>query len=183
MRLHSTVAQPFVLLLILLVASTRELPAQAGEPGARNAIYVELLGNAVLFGSINYDRMLSENISVRVGASPLLALAMGNYLTGSGNSRLEIGLGVSRLYRREIGPGSQREGPPEQYQYEVCEQQGECRTVEVPERITVAPMGTATVGYRYQPRGGGLLLRVGLTPIIGRHGITPWVGASLGLAF
>ena len=44
--------------------------------------------------------------------------------------------------------------------------------------------GTATVGYRYQPRSGGTIFRVGWTPLIGPEGkIAAWAGASIGTAF
>lgn len=43
--------------------------------------------------------------------------------------------------------------------------------------------GTLTLGYRYQPPAGGLVFRVGWTPLVGRGGIASWGGASLGFAF
>jgi hypothetical protein len=44
-------------------------------------------------------------------------------------------------------------------------------------------LGTATVGYRYQPRTGGVVLRGGWTPLFGMEGIATWVGVSIGGAF
>jgi hypothetical protein len=44
-------------------------------------------------------------------------------------------------------------------------------------------LGTATLGYRHQPRNGGLVLRAGWTPLIGAEGVATWVGASVGFAF
>lgn len=44
-------------------------------------------------------------------------------------------------------------------------------------------LGTGTLGYRYQPREGGMVFRAGWTPLIGAAGVATWAGVSLGFAF
>lgn len=63
---------------------------------ARNAIYLEVLGNSVL-GCLNYERMIGESFSVRIGAL-FTATAMINYFIGSGSHKLEIGGGATFGY-------------------------------------------------------------------------------------
>ena len=78
-----------------------------------NTVYLELFGNA-LVGSINYDRMVTDNVSVRVGYGSMSTTSstyesglmvtedvgitmipiIGNYLLGEGNHKLEVGGGI-----------------------------------------------------------------------------------------
>ena len=77
-----------------------------------NTVFLELGGNSLLW-SINYDRMITEKISVRVGYGSIpiestdedeldiittITVApvpiVANYLLGSGNHKLEIGAGI-----------------------------------------------------------------------------------------
>lgn len=44
-------------------------------------------------------------------------------------------------------------------------------------------LGTATLGYRYQPPVGRMVFRIGWTPLIGAEGVATWLGVSAGLAF
>lgn len=44
-------------------------------------------------------------------------------------------------------------------------------------------LGTATLGYRYHPQYGGIVLRIGWTPFFGAGGVGTWGGASVGFAF
>ena len=71
-----------------------------------NTVYFELFGNGLLY-SVNYDRMITDNISVRAGYGGLsvssastmedvkitMMPVLGNYLMGGGNHKLEIGAG------------------------------------------------------------------------------------------
>lgn len=43
--------------------------------------------------------------------------------------------------------------------------------------------GTGTIGYRYQPRDGGLVLRAGITPLLDNGAVAPWAGLSIGISF
>jgi hypothetical protein len=44
-------------------------------------------------------------------------------------------------------------------------------------------VGTATVGYRYQPVYGGSVFRIGLTPFFAGGEFQLWGGISIGNAF
>lgn len=46
---------------------------------------------------------------------------------------------------------------------------------------TIIP--TIRLGYRYQPRNGGFLFRIGATPIVVPGVILPWAGLSVGYTF
>ncbi len=79
---------------------------QAQTPYSKNAVYLELLGNAGVY-SFNYERPFSPNFNACVGVgtssgswfSPgetyIIAYPiMGNYLFGTGSNRFELGGGV-----------------------------------------------------------------------------------------
>lgn len=70
---------------------------------ANNVLYLELLGNGFYY-SINYEHLLSRNLSFRIGFSIFpfgndnLALTFPvllNYLIGKGNGKFELGLGAT----------------------------------------------------------------------------------------
>lgn len=138
-------------------------------PSAKNAAYVELAGNGLLY-TVNYDRYFTPQINGRIGfmragvsdvsltAIPLTA----NYLIGSGGSKLELGVGPQILIVSVDVAGSDFAGFDED---------------------ATAVAGTATIGYRYQPRDGGFVFRIGLTPVFSQFGFQPWAGLSLGYSF
>lgn len=130
--------------LVLALSLPERVEAQE-ESGARNLMYIELFGNALYFGSINYERMLAPRLSARVGVSPVGAFpVMANYLAGRGDHRLEAGIGL-------LAGASE-----------------------------VNTLGTATLGYRYQPQVQGMVFRAGWTPLLGRGEIGFWFGVSAG---
>jgi hypothetical protein len=178
------------LVLTISVASTAAAQAPAESPPpisvttppavpertAQNSVYVELLGNGLLY-SLNYDRMLNENFSVRVGlmyfsvkaqaeadtasANVMLFPILANYLIGPGNHKLEIGAGPLILYasaKADIGGDSASASG-------------------------VALAGTAVFGYRYVPKDGGFTFRAGFTPVFSQNGFAPWLGLSFGYVF
>src|SRR5262249_44252341 len=131
------------------------------HPGklAPNAVYLELLGNGI-FDSINYDRRLNDRFDLRAGfgyitlgasagalSSSVTVVSvplMANVLLGptSSSSHFELGAGATVLGAwgssgsSAIGVGFSG----------------------------VTAMPTTTIGYRYQPRSGGFVFRVGVTP-------------------
>jgi hypothetical protein len=132
------------------------------------------MGQCFLY-SINYDRRLWPNISIRVGFSnwsiPFFLFAEGNlsftgfpvtvnYLTGEGTAHLEVGIGIIpatvSFQGRDVFFGS--------------EVDGRANTV----------LGTATLGYRSQARDGGFVFRIGLTPLFTFKEAQLWGGLSLG---
>jgi hypothetical protein len=141
--------------------------AQKVERTAKNVIYAEALGNAVLL-SVNYERMMRNYLAVRVGvnawgvvveedeAPPLIVPVMLTYLSGLGSSRAEFSLGAG-FSSGDFGGWIDMD------------------------LDGVYP--TATLGYRFQPPGGGFVARAGVTPILFGDGVLPWIGLSAGYAF
>ena len=155
-------------LAAVALASPAAYAQDAARPvTARNAAYVELLGNGLLY-SMNYDRMITPRVSARVGimglgaatdsasAGIIAAPVMVNYLFGEGNSHLETGIGLM------LASGS------------VDDVEG------FEDESFSGAVGTATLGYRYQRPAGGFVFRAGLTPFFGTDGIAPWFGISFG---
>lgn len=137
---------------------------------APNAVYVELLGNGLLY-TLNYDRLFTPHVSGRVGlmllaagngesaAGVLATPLMVNYLVGEGNSHFEAGAGILLINGAVDNVGT-------------AEDEGFSGSV-----------GTATLGYRYQRPGGGFIFRIGVTPFFGLSGGAPWAGISFGYGF
>jgi len=150
-------------------ADARAQQQSMSLPSAKSAAYVEIAGNGLLY-TVNYDRYFTPQISGRVGlmragvsgvsltAIPLTA----NYFIGSGGSKLELGVGPQIFI-----VGIDVEGG----EFAGFDEEG------------AAIAGTATVGYRYQPRDGGFVFRIGFTPSFSQFGFLPWAGLSLGYSF
>jgi hypothetical protein len=142
--------------------------AQKVERAAKNVVYVETLGNAVVL-SVNYERMMRNYLAVRVGvnalgvvihedgASTLIVPVMLTYLSGLGSSRAEFSLGA-RFAAGDLDVGRADMDLDGVYP-------------------------TATLGYRFQPREGGFVARAGFTPVLSGDGVWPWIGFSFGYAF
>ena len=148
-----------------------------------NSVYAEGGGAGLLF-SLNYERMLTDNISVRVGYGSASAEEEGheghshgdegdgkitfipigaNYLIGSGNNKLTIGGGmtmVNTTMEYELGSLSLDANFP-----------------------------YATAGYRYQRGTGGLYMSFSGYAFFIKDLITeettmlPWGGLSFGWTF
>ncbi len=153
--------------LLIIVLSCSAFPQS--HP---NSVYVELLGNGGLY-SINYDRLFTETIGGRIGfmyfssdrgliiltdVELFLFPVMLNFFLGSGNHRLELGVGPvfgtasAGIFGSETTSGS-------------------------------GIFGTAVIGYRYQSTRGGLVFKIGFTPLIGAGEFKPWGGMSIGFSF
>ncbi len=158
----SSFSAAFFVALFLIVS-----PAQAQDaPLPKNSLYLELGGNALAY-SINYDRLLNDDFSVRAGIGffstdldeggsssiagiPILA----NYLLGSGNSRLELGAGLLIVTGSfDLAGASESDA---------------------------AVAGTGTFAYRFQKPEGGVFFKAGFTPIIVGGSFIPWFGVSIG---
>jgi hypothetical protein len=142
---------------------------------AQNSIFVEAFGSGLLY-SVNYDRIIRDRFSVRIGLgylsdhvfgpghswSMLSIPLMGNLLLGRTSHRLELGAGVT--FVRSLGEND-----------EVGSND--------PTRSEVTVVATANVGYRYCPTDGGFNFRAGFTPLLNASGFLPWGGISLGYGF
>lgn len=165
-------------------------PAQGGEEAekrpAKNSIYAEGLGPGLLY-SINYDRLIIDDLAVRVGfsymsfsASAGSSSASASFLSfpitasylgvGSPKHILELGGGADIVYATgsASGIGASTSG------------------------AGVGAAGTVLIGYRLQPPDGGFNFRVGISPLFGpgfgfgggtSFGVLPWGYLSLGGTF
>jgi hypothetical protein len=145
---------------------------------ARNANYIEILGNGDLF-SINFDRILfyrkQFKISGRVGAGVMpngiyfepSAMIENNYIFFDGNHHLEVGPGFSWFRRNNP----------------KCDD----KSTYAWENIF---FGMMRIGYRLQKQEEGFFMRIGATPIFYRktdcvtdNSIRFWGGVAVGMSF
>jgi hypothetical protein len=159
--------------LALAPSQARADPARA----ANNSLYFELGGSGVVY-SLNYERFVQDDVSLRVGFGyvslkgakinggtvtndvglltiPVTASYLG---IGSGNHRLELGAGA--VYAHLTGQTSS----------DGAEAFGSDSGV----------VGTAIAGYRYVRPDGGFTFRAAFTPLFGEGGFQPWVGVAMG---
>ncbi len=173
-------------LLIVLLLQFPFYGIQAQDGLAKNGTYLELLGNGGVF-SVNYERFLTSDFSIRAGFASYTGETwweelwgnkettlttfpiLGNYFLGNGRNRLELGGGVL-LGTKKV------------------EYTGE----DDSDRTSTIFDLTAVVGYRYQDPYGGIILRAGLTPFLAlssgedaypNEGFTISGGVSVGYAF
>jgi hypothetical protein len=170
----------FAVAILAVTAAAATAAAQAPVPSARNGMYFELGGNAILY-SLNYDHRFTntwtgraglmfvsaegtdpdtgDRIDVSLGVVPVMV----NALLGRGTHRLELGVGP--LFA--VGGGEIEDA--------------EVGDVEEFSGAGLAGV-TSTFGYRRQPLGGGFLFRAGLTPFYS-GGLQIWAGISAGWSF
>lgn len=141
---------------------------------SKNCFYLELLGQGIL-GSVNYEYRFAPHWSSRVGftkesifipiglnidikGSPVMI----NYLSGQGSHHLEVGLGIFAAWIK----GDDFWG------------------IDLNTDEKFMPLYTATIGFRHQPREGGIVYKIGFTPLFDGNGNgNIWGGLSLGYAF
>jgi hypothetical protein len=164
----------------VLLAAAMLLPwetsfAQSTEE-ARNALYLELLGNGGLF-SLNYEREVADGMLARAGFGTWSSTSFWSegkttvttvpltiaFVRGRGDHRLELGGGMTFGRTRETFAGS-----------------------------SAFVSLTGLVGYRYEQPGRGYLFRAGATPFYGLggedvaypdRGFFPLIGVSFGYSF
>ena len=140
---------------IFLLACASPCLAQAGAARiARNAVYLELLGNGGLY-SVNFERMLNDTLALRIGFATWNSPALFyegtppdrlttvpvtvSYLLGGGERKLELGGGVT--FGRATRDRS-----------------------SIHQKSSSFSNLTGIIGYRSQPPGRGYLFRAGVTP-------------------
>jgi hypothetical protein len=172
-------------ILSVLLFSSITQPARA-QVTAPNGIYVELLGNGLLY-TINYDRFINDDMSLRAGfeyiglgasdpsgsgasasvSMMMIPLTFNYFLTSHdkgkvGSSKFELGAGIMIANFSASATGS---------------------AGDVFSASGFGIAGTATIGYRLQPSDGGFIFRIGFTPLIGPGGFLPFGGLSFGYGF
>jgi hypothetical protein len=162
--------------------ATATAAAPPASAGPDNQVFLELLGNGLLY-SLNYERFFSawnQRFGIRGGGSFItykissangagnLVLAsvpvVASWYWGPSPHKLQLGLGASALY---VSAATDATGQ----KFSSSE-----------EGLGIA--ATAVVGYRYLPRDGGFTFGIGFTPLLrAGRGLLPWGGASGGFAF
>jgi hypothetical protein len=158
-----------------------------GEREAQNAIYVDLLGPG-LFYSINYDRMLTDDLSARIGFS-YLSFGASSGDGGTASASAEFSYWAIPLTVSYLGIGSENNmlevgGGP------IIMNVSGSGVIETDDTKTGAEASatlfamTGMVGYRHQPSDGGFVFRIGASPVMAfGAGVLPWGYLSLGAAF
>jgi hypothetical protein len=155
-----------------------QTPGITGSRVARNTIYLEALGSAVLY-SINYERFLSDVVSLRLGGS-LISLTASDTVTTESVSMVAVPITLSYLglssgdHAFELGGGATIVS----FSARASDSGG---TSAFGSASGVA--GTAIAGYRYAPRAGGINFRAAFTPVFGSGGFVPWFGLAVGYGF
>ncbi len=131
--------------------------------GAKNAFYVELLGNGLLF-SANYDVRIANKFGIRAGigyvgstegeGGILTIPVMGNFLLGNNGRYFEVGAGITYV-----------SGDSDLFNDDGFS----------------SVLGTLSFMYRRQPVDGGFMWKIGLTPFLAEGIFVPyWGGVGIG---
>jgi hypothetical protein len=147
-------------ILILFLASIYPQDLEKTSP-KRNIVFIEGGGSGLLF-SLNYERFLNQNISIRAGfgtggviltSYPILV----NYYIGD-EKKLELGLGM--IYVNNYTENS---------------------LLGKPGSLII----TSTIGHSYHPASGGITIRFSFTPmyILKTKRMVPYAGISAGFNF
>ncbi len=130
------------------------------EPYSKNILFAEALGNGI-GASINYERLFSKNMGIRIGLGSLIVSTISfpivlNYYYGSTNNKLELGLGLTKFMKGENSKFIGEEGI----------------------------LLTSTIGLRHQKSIGGLIIRISATPFYNfeKEKFTLFGGVSLGFS-
>ncbi|RYE09386.1 MAG: hypothetical protein EOP51_33350 [Sphingobacteriales bacterium] len=121
-------------------------------------MYLELAGPGLAF-SVNYDTRFSDTrdgLGGRVGfgyfPNPFFSIVSVpvqlNYLVGSRSHFLELGAGATYL---KVGDDNNNKKDNDFLSFNAV----------------TGVLGTATVGYRYQPVDGGFNFRISANPVVG----------------
>lgn len=157
------------ILAALLIAGARPAHPQS----SRNALYLEIGGNAVI-SSINYERRVSDQWYGRAGFS--LAQSESADRTATTFIIPVTASWVSRPranHHFEAGGGLTLALGDRQDLYGDVGDEGNFSTV----------LATGIVGYRYQKPKGGFQFRAAFTPVVGNGVAAPWLGVSFGYAW
>jgi len=155
-----------ILSLLVIVLS-----CPAFSQSKSNSLYLEFFGSGGLY-SVNYDRLLTEEVGIRVGfmyfeadwfvfftdMEMFLIPITLNYLVGTGKHKFELGAGPVIVFG-SVGFWGSDPGSGSGVGW------------------------TGTIGYRYQQPNGGFLFRIGFTPVLFSGEFHPSGGLSLGFSF
>lgn len=176
---------------VLAALTLATAAAGAEEPPPSNVVDVELGGPGV-YDSIGYERSLVPGLGVRLGVGGFSVDRMhpaGVDTGGNGSTKLHIltlPLGLRWLALRD-GPHALEAGAAVTAVWSSSSGEG---YVIQPSDRGVAPLGCASVGYRYQSLPSGVVIRLGADLLYARdvgdrHGahLLPWFHVGVGGGF
>jgi hypothetical protein len=170
--------------LAVVAAGLCAKPALAQQRWANNSLFLEGGGPGLLY-SINYELLFDDDFGIRAGFSyqPLSASGssgsgpvsvftvpiLATHLVSYRASALELGEGATIIKADGAGSGA---------------------GLAVSSSGTTV-LGTAILGYRFQPRVGGFQFRIGIEALVGKGlalrnpdpnnlGVLPWMYLSVG---
>ncbi len=192
-RSHSHVLAIFILTLFTSGALKAQqggvgVPPSGASAWAQNAVYVELLGNGLVY-SINYDRFISPNSSIRAGIGYIGLSASAPTDNGDGtvsNNNVSASLLTIPITFNYFLGSHDEKGRLSSSKFElglgiIFIDAGESFGAISAAGVGVG--GTATVGYRYQSYDGGFVFRVGFTPVFALSAFFPYGGIGAGFSF
>lgn len=144
----------------------------------KNAVFFELLGPGVFY-SVNYDRRISDHMSLR-----------GGFTTWSLHGILLTMLGIERLSMTAIPVMvNYITGPMKSSHFEIGAGlmpsfvSGKAFFTEEAASSATLLLGIASIGYRYQRPDGGFFFRAAVTPLFSQHDTAVSGGLSFGFGF
>jgi len=168
--------------LAVVAAASFATAAQAQQRFASSSLFLEGGGPGLLY-SVNYELLFDGDYGIRAGFSYQPLSASGSpervnlfavpilitHLISFRSSALELGGGATIIKADGAGSGN---------------------GVSVPSAGTTV-IGTATLGYRFQPPAGGFQFRIGVEALVGKGlathnpdpnslGVLPWMYLSIG---
>lgn len=132
----------------------------SSSPSAKNTFYAELGGSGLIY-SLNYDRLIAPNVSVRGGLS-YIGFAASSGGSSAGVGLLTIPLTASYLFNLGGSPSHIEVGAG------VTPLIGSVSGTALGSTAAntgVSSMLTGIVGYRLQPFDGGFNFRANVTPL------------------
>lgn len=163
--------------------------AQADERNAVNSVFVEILGPGTIW-SVNYERMIIDDLGVRVGASYM------RWSAGVGDSKASSDYYAFPITASYVGVGNGRHSLELSAGVTVSYASGSAEGLGFESSGSGATaMGTVGVGYRFHPLSTGFHFRVGLGGLMGMgfgtwydadadaFGFLPWGYISFGATF
>ncbi|MFM8592720.1 MAG: hypothetical protein ACKOA3_07475 [Sphingomonadales bacterium] len=173
-------------LLFVTHSNAQESESKFTERAPRQNVYVELGGNGIAF-NVMYETRLhkrSDGIGIKAGLGgfsgsyeKVFTLPVGvNWLLTKDNKHFfEAGAGLTFLYYNDTYDPWWPGGTYEVFPVDLA-------GLSVDKKNSV--YGHMTLGYRRQPKNGGITWGAALTPHFNQNGFWPvWVGFKFGYSF
>ena len=169
------------------------------KPLAKNSIFFELGGSNIVY-SLNYDRLLRDDMSIRVGVSYLgysiesddfIPDTLKKYNHPYKGWRFDFDMTmIPVMYNYLFGSGDSKfevgVGPTfiiGQFTLEMADEDVDNFLVDFFEETIGSVAYVGSLAYRYQPRDGGFNFRAGGNILMGKGGVLPTAGVSFGYSF